>query len=131
MKTIFATICIGVLLSGNVSADQWPRAGCPVQGELVHWIADYCMLTLETDDEIAASDCIAKELAIASKDKCDAKLHYKSSMCRIVVARDGSGTIEQCVADRSFVGSTVRNGGVGAQQLGPGDNSRPAGSTRR
>ena len=116
---------IGVLLPGNVSAARLPGAECPVRGELVHWIADYCMLALETDDEIATGDCIAKELATASKDKCKAKLHYKSSMCRIVVARDGSGTVEQCVADRSFAGSTVRNGGVGAPQPGPADSSRP------
>lgn len=131
MKPIFVTTCIGVVLSGNVSAAQLPRAECPVQGELVHWIADYCMLTLETDDEIAAGDCITKELAMASKDKCNARLHYKSVMCGIVVARDGGGTIEQCVADRSFVGSAVRNDGVGARRPGPADSPHPAGSTRR
>lgn len=96
----------------------------------MHWIADYCMLTLGTDDEIIAGGCIAKELAIASKDRCDAILSYKNSMCRIVVARDGGDSIEQCMADRSVVGSTVMKGGVGAQQPGTADSSRPAGSTR-
>ena len=117
MRSIFATFCICVLLWGNARAAELPGAECPVHGELVHWIADYCILTLETDDEIAAGDCIVKELAIASKDQCKAKLQYKRAMCRAVVIRDGRDTIEKCMADRSFAGSTVTNGGVGAQQI--------------
>lgn len=112
-NTILASLRIGVLHTINVSADQPPGAECPVQGELVHWIEDWCMLTIGTDDEIAAGSCVARELEVASKDTCKAKLMYKSAMCGVVIARDGSGTVASCVADHSFAGSTVRNGGVG------------------
>ena len=88
------------------------------------------MLTIGTDDEIAAGDCIAKELELASKDACRAKLKYKSAMCGVVIARDGSGTLASCVADRSFAGSTVRNGGVGGRP-GSADSPSPARPTHR
>ena len=42
-----------------------------------------------------------------------------------------STPIERCVADGSFMGSTVRNGGVGAQQQVPADGSRSTGSVGR
>ena len=129
-NTILASICIGVLHSINVSSAQPPRAECPVQGELVHWIADWCMLTIGTDDEIAAGDCVAKELEVASKDACRAKLKYKSAMCGVVIARDAGGSLASCVADHSFAGSTVRNGGVGGRP-GSADSPWPARTTRR
>ena len=31
------------------------KTPCPAIGEPIQWIADYCMLKMETDDEIAAS----------------------------------------------------------------------------
>ena len=123
MKNVLAAFLISVLLSGNLRATELPWAECPVQGEPLHWIADYCMLTLETDDEIAAGDCIAQELAMASKDPCEAKLHYKRAMCGAVVARDGSGSVEQCLADCTFAGRTVANEGVGARHLPGGASS--------
>ncbi len=128
--SIRQSICIGALLAGGAGAAEMPGSECPVQGELLHWVADWCMLTLGTDDEIAASDCIARELEAASKNACKAKLQFKSAMCTIVIARDGSGTVERCVADRGFAGSTVRNGGVGGRR-GSADSPRPAGTTRR
>lgn len=127
------TLPPGVLLaSGLVHAAGSAEATgteCPIQGELMHWIADWCMLTLGTDDEIAAGDCIARELEVASKDACKAKLQFKSAMCGVVIARDGSGTVERCVADRGFAGGTVRNGGVGGRR-GSADIPRPAGTMR-
>ena len=124
----------GVLLaSGSVHAAGAAEATdteCPVQGALVHWIADWCMLRLGTDDEIAAGDCIARELEVASKDACRAKLQVKRAMCGVANARDGGGNIERCVTDRSFAGSTVRNGGVGGRRESA-DIPRPAGTMRR
>lgn len=115
MKNATAIFLISVLLAGSAGAAQSRTDACPVQGELMHWIADYCMLSMETDDEIAVSGCIAEELAMAPKDLCSAKLNYKDAMCRIVVSRDGAGTVEACMADRNFAGSTVRNAGVGSR----------------
>ena len=33
-------------------------AACELPGEAIHWVMDYCMARLQTDDEIAASDCM-------------------------------------------------------------------------
>lgn len=89
---------------------------CPAAGEKIHWMADYCMSKLETDDEIAASSCIDEELTRAFKSDCVAKIYYKNALCRLSISRklrpDG---IKNCLADRTFLGPTVRNGGVGGR----------------
>ena len=89
-------------------------APCPVPGERVHWIADYCMAKLETDDEIAVSDCIEEEGKRRFRDACASNTHFKKRMCEVMV-RGGtrSGTVDQCVRDPSFKGRTVERGGVG------------------
>ena len=88
--------------------------GCEVPGDKVHWIADYCMAKLGTDDEIAAGDCINEELTRRFASDCAAKLHYKKQMCEAAVQRgDFKGGVQACLADRSFAGPTVSNGGVG------------------
>lgn len=80
----------------------------------MHWIADYCMSKLETDDEIAASSCINGESLTAFPDKCTAKRYYKRALCELSIARNSrSGSVEDCVQDKSFAGSTVKNKGVG------------------
>lgn len=87
---------------------------CDIPGTKIHWIADYCMAQLETDDEIPASACIAKELALAFPGDCAAKRHYKKAMCQLSVSRGTTkDSVERCAADPGFVGRTVRNGGVG------------------
>ena len=87
---------------------------CQIPGKKIHWTADYCMAQLETDDEIPASDCIAKQAAIPFPDECAAKLHYKKAMCELSVSRGTvKAGVERCVADPGFVGRTVRRGGVG------------------
>lgn len=98
--------------SGKVVAS--PTAVCPVPGKSIHWLADYCMASMGTDDEIAASGCIAAELRLAFGSECIAKLHYKRAMCALAL-RNGirSDDVDACVADPQFIGSTVRNGGIG------------------
>jgi hypothetical protein len=82
---------------------------CPVPGEKIWWIADYCMAKLETDDEIAAGACINQELEIRFSDDCLAKRYFKRQLCQ-VVQRDRAS---ECARDPKFAGPTVRNGGVG------------------
>lgn len=93
-----------LLLIGLASA-----ADCPVPGEKVHCIADYCMARLQTDDEIPAMPCINEELKNAPADDCEAKRRYKRKLCGVV----RGGEVERCVGDPAFMGRTVRNGGVG------------------
>lgn len=109
-------LLIGVtalLLSGQAVTEEFPRT-CPVPGEVIQWAADYCMLKLETDDEIAAADCMHEERKATFPSECAAKMHFKRAMCSLIAARGVSRqTVEQCVDDRAFMGRTVRNKGVG------------------
>ena len=109
-----------------------PTIGCDIPGEQIQWIADYCMAKLGTDDEIAASDCIAKENEKEFRSSCMAKGHFKHALCKVLVKSGSrSGSVEACANDPAFVGPTVQAGGGGAQQAVPADAPRPAGSGRR
>jgi hypothetical protein len=85
-----------------------------VRREPVQWIADYCMLKMQTDDEIAVSDCVADESKRAFPSACASNTHFKTLMCEEVI-RNGArpGPAERCVADPRFKGRTVERGGVG------------------
>jgi len=108
------SIVVSALLLGLPALSLAAPAACPVRGEVMQWIADYCMLEAQTDDEIAVSDCIAAHLAMKFTDDCAAMMHFKRTMC----GAPGQGgapraSIEACVADPEFMGRTVRHGGVG------------------
>ena len=108
-----AILVLLIAISAATPASAQPRE-CPVVGIKIHWIADYCMSNLETDDEIAASDCIGDELKRVFKNDCAAKLYYKRAMCRKAIStRQREGSIGSCMADTEFKGYTVRNKGVG------------------
>lgn len=131
MKAICLMISIGALLM-NGYGQTAETDSCPVQGEAIRWIADYCMFKLETDDEIAVSDCIADEIKTSFKSDCVAKAYYKRALCELTIrAEITQGPIARCVADGSFMSSTVRNGGVGAQQQVPANGPHPTGSVGR
>ena len=88
--------------------------GCRVAGDKMHWIADFCMAQLETDDEIPASACIGRESKKRFANDCAAKIFYKRQMCRLAVERKTrKGSVQGCEADAAFIGRTVRNRGVG------------------
>ena len=78
-------------------------------GEKIWWIADYCMAKLQTDDEIAAGECINQDLGIRFSDDCVAKRYFKRQLCQVVQ----KGRASECARDPNFAGPTVRNGGVG------------------
>jgi hypothetical protein len=89
---------------------------CPVAGEAVQWVADWCMATLQTDDEIAASDCIARHPVSAFASGCAAKRHFKRELCRVLRGpQAGADALRACVADPQVMGRTVREGGVGGR----------------
>lgn len=93
---------------------QGGEPACPLPGEPVHWIADYCMAEIGTDDEIAASDCIHRQLARKFENACQAKLHFKRMLCRLMLDQGTiQGQIERCLNDPSFQGRTVRQDGGG------------------
>lgn len=98
-----------------LAADADAAPLCPAEGETVHWVADYCMLQLETDDEIAVSGCIEAQSKVPFGNVCAANLHYKTRMCeRMLDYGTRVGSLDQCVSDPAFKGRTVAAGGVGA-----------------
>lgn len=89
-------------------------APCAVGGEPIHWIADYCMLKMQTDDEIAVSGCLEEESKTRFPGACASNLHFKRRMCELMIGNGTrAGTVKQCVGDPGFKGRTVRAGGVG------------------
>jgi hypothetical protein len=105
---------LALLVAAMLAAAPVRAQDCRVKGDKIHWIADYCMAQLETDDEIPASGCIAKESKKRFTNDCAAKIYYKRQMCRLSVERKTrKGSVQSCEADGGFMGSTVRNGGVG------------------
>lgn len=109
-----ALIFLPLVLLPVASTYAANTVACPIAGPRIHWIADYCMSKLQTDDEITASDCINEEILIVYPDDCVAKHHYKRALCQLTISRNTqSGSIESCFNDKSFMGSTVRNKGIG------------------
>lgn len=130
MHAIRLLMSIGALLMHECGQAAEIDA-CPAQGAAIQWIADYCMFRLETDDEIAVSDCIADEIKTSFKNDRAAKAHYKRALCELTIrAQAAPGSIERCVANESFMGRTVRDGGVaaqnGLQRAAPALRDRPA-----
>ena len=111
MKRTQAILLLLLLVAPAFGKDSPP---CSIEGEKIHWIADFCMAEIGTDDEIAAMDCIDRELRRPFPDDCAAKRHYKRALCEGAASRQTvAGTLESCLEDKDFMGATVRNGGVG------------------
>jgi hypothetical protein len=105
-----AALTLGALAIHAAAAPE-----CMAPGVRIQWIADYCMLKMQTDDEIAASACIETEMRRSFPSSCASNLHFKRSMCELLVrAGTRPGTVEQCVQDSTFKGRTVENKGVGS-----------------
>jgi hypothetical protein len=107
------TVCLAIAWVWSMQVEA--EAPCTAPGEPVQWVADYCMLKMETDDEIAVSGCIEEERKKSFSSACASNLHFKKGMCETMI-RNGtkSGTVEQCVSDPTFKGRVVEAGGVGA-----------------
>jgi hypothetical protein len=110
---VLAAILVGVAGVGIASDET--AAECPIEGDAIHWIADCCMASIGTDDEIAASECIDRERRRVFDGECATKIHYKRAMCELAVKYDAHAAVPvaACVADRSFMARSVRNRCVG------------------
>jgi hypothetical protein len=113
MRLLLRIVLLAAIASAAPSLAQ--SRACPAAGEKIHWMADYCMSKLETDDEIAASACIEAELKRSFRSDCAARIHYKRALCRLAITRKQRPDIKSCIADKAFMGPTVRNGGVGGR----------------
>jgi len=114
MQAFNITAAVSTLFVSVPAASEVLPGTCNVQGEVIQWLADYCMLKMQTDDEIAVSDCIEENRKTAFPTECAAKIHYKRAMCGLFVAGgDSEKAMKKCVLDPHFMGRTVQHGGVG------------------
>ena len=89
---------------------------CTIDGSVTHWMADYCMATLQTDDEIPTSYCVKEETEVKYPDECSAKRFYKRRLCELAVTQHArKGNVDDCVDDRSFMGRSVRSAPDGSR----------------
>lgn len=103
-------ITLALCLAPAASAHPGEPA-CRIPGHAIQWIADYCMFKLETDDVIAASDCIEAQGSLRFRTACVAKIHFKTEFCRLARAREArKGSLAACVADEDFKGKSVAGG---------------------
>jgi len=89
---------------------------CPVIGESIHWIADYCMNKNGTDDFFNSNvqDCYNREELKVKKenqDSCIVKKYYKKKLC-IIQKEFYGNSWERCVRDKEFLPKSVRGNGV-------------------
>jgi hypothetical protein len=114
-----ATTTMLLLIFLGTQAYGVDPAACPIGGELIHWIADDCMAKLETDDEIPAMDCINEELKRTFPNECAARQHYKRALCERALSHGQiAGDLQGCLENKNFIGTTVRNRGVGGSSDG-------------
>jgi hypothetical protein len=114
MRVLLAILGGAGLVAAYSPIAAAPR--CALPGETIQWVADFCMAKMETDDEIAVSDCIERERKRLPNDACAAKTRMKRAMCTLAIARGHrSDGVERCVADRGYMGTTVERGGVGGR----------------
>jgi len=109
LRLVPALVMLLVAADARAAGDD-----CPIEGDVAHWAADYCMASIGTDDEIAASDCLWRERERTFESACSARLYYKRAMCELAMRyHAGVSSVATCLADRDFVGRTVRERGVG------------------
>ena len=102
-----------LLLLSSIGSAAAGAPACPIPGEAVQWIADYCMHLGETDDVIAASDCIEREMQRPFRDDCEKKRHYKQALCkRMIDGGQRAGNLASCVDDPAFSGPLVERNGA-------------------
>ncbi len=107
VRMVGVLLCFAALVPARAS-----ELVCRIPGHAIQWIADYCMLRLETDDVIAASECIEAERRRRPRDTCAVKTRYKTEFCRLALERGAAkGSLHACVADRGFKGKSVAEGG--------------------
>lgn len=110
MKIVTATLLF-LLSNGTMAFAE----DCPAKGEPVQWIADYCMAKGQTDDLEVVRPCIDHASSIAFRSDCTAKLYFKQRLCEVLLPNSSAyKSVEQCVNDPSFSGSTVKNNGTGS-----------------
>jgi hypothetical protein len=100
-----------------VIAASTPQVNCPISGSAELWAYDACMWEKETDDANQAEvlSCVsAAKTLIAKVGECQAKRHFKVSICAALPAQERSSPAAQaCKVGADLpLGPAVRSGGL-------------------
>jgi len=88
-----------------------PDADCEIPGESIQWQGDYCLMAMQTDDLVAADDCMRIESRRWYGEECARRRHFKQEWCRGVVDNGSMPrTLAECIADPSVGGRIVKDG---------------------
>lgn len=109
MKTLALVAAFIFLFSPLAEAAE---IRCEIQGDTMHWIADYCMYKVGTDDFASPEvvHCFSTENP-KNPDCCANRKKFKMKICELMRSYF-DGSTEKCMADKTFSGPTVRDGGI-------------------
>jgi len=98
-------------------ASSTPQGSCPLSGSAELWAHDACMWENETDDAFQSEVllCVSAARTLITKvGECNAKRHFKASICSALPPLEKSSPIvKACQAGANLpLGPAVRNGGV-------------------
>jgi hypothetical protein len=100
-----ASLIAGLLIF--MASSAW---SCEIPGYAEDWAIDYCMVLIDTDDEMdfGVLKCLTN---MDIDDSCETVAFYKTEYCKLLIA-DGnySGSTQSCQDDRSIMGPTVKSG---------------------
>ncbi len=106
---LLITFLFGLFLAVPVFAED-----CEVKGLKIDWLRDYCMLTFDTEDVLEIKACIEDDAKNEYEDDCAAKIKYKRKMCKVAIEEEEIKMgAQECLNDDSFMGPTVKSGGIG------------------
>lgn len=108
MKNVIGALFLLCLFTSSIVL----AGDCAIPGESIHWIADYCLYEAETDDFLndRVTACVDQQANEGLSD-CEIKKKYKKKICQKLQSHFDDSW-ENCYADESFSGPTVRNGGI-------------------
>src|SRR6266849_7773713 len=101
MKKLTVVALLTILLCPPT---QGAEPQCDIPGSTMHWIADYCMYRVGTDDfgSPEVSKCFTTENP-KNPDTCANRKKYKKKICELMKSYFDNST-EKCMADKTFSG---------------------------
>ena len=113
VAAIASVACAPLPEQTHAAISDWksgkPDADCEIIGSSIQWQGDYCLMAMQTDDIVAADDCMRIESRTFHGEECARRRYFKQEWCRGVVD-NGSlpRTLAECIADPAAGGATVQ-----------------------
>lgn len=119
-QAIVASLLLVLLPLAALAQAPAPEASCPIPGDRFDWTTDYCLALTQTEDEALAGPCIDQELQRRFVNACEGPAYYKQGLCGLALqAGTYAGSADDCMADGTFAGPTVRRKLAAAGKAAP------------